>query len=121
MIVKATLDAIAIQVKEVFDLIGREARVRIHALKVDGGATANAYLMQRQADFLDAPVLRTSLTESTAWGAAKLAGSQSGFWPDLKRLDRRVHYTRFSPRMGRKERSGLMVHWRQAIKRLLVS
>lgn len=119
MIVKATLDSIAFQVKEVFDLMRKESGVRISALKVDGGASQNRYLMQLQADLLGAPVLRTSSAESTAWGAAKLAGFASGFWPDLKRMDQVTRYERFNPKMKDEERRIRLKRWREAIHRLI--
>jgi glycerol kinase len=119
MVVKATLDSIAFQVKEVFDLMRKESSVRIPALKVDGGASQNQYLMQLQSDLINAPVLRSSSAESTAWGAAKLAGWASGFWPDLKRIDQKTLYKRFSPKMKDSERQTRLKRWQEAIQRLI--
>ena len=119
MIIKATLDSIAFQVQEVFDLMCQESGVRITALKVDGGASRNRYLMQFQADLLGVPVLRTSSTESTAWGAAKLAGFASGFWPDLRRIDQKTRYERFLPKMENAERQTHLKRWREALKHLI--
>jgi len=119
MIIKATLDSIAFQVQEVFNLMRQESGVRITALKVDGGASRNRYLMQFQADLLGVPVLRTSSTESTAWGAAKLAGFASGFWPDLRRIDQKTRYERFLPKMENAERQTHLKRWREALKHLI--
>ncbi len=119
MIIKATLDSIALQVKDVFDLMRQETGVRIPALKVDGGACRNRYLMQLQADLLGVPVLRASLTESTAWGAAKLAGFASGFWSNLSKVDRKIHYEKFHPKMSRKARQMLSNRWQSAIQHLI--
>ncbi|MBI4395325.1 MAG: glycerol kinase GlpK [Candidatus Omnitrophica bacterium] len=119
MIVKATLDSIVLQVTEIFELMQQESGVQIRALKVDGGASRNRYLMQLQADLLHVPVLRTHLSESTAWGAAKLAGFASGFWSDLKHLDRKIHYDRFKPKMSALKRQGLISRWKDSIARLI--
>ncbi len=119
MIIKATLDSIAFQVKDVFDLMKREGGVRIPTLKVDGGASKNRYLMQFQADLLNVPVLASSLSESTAWGAAKLAGCAFGFWPNLRRLDQKTHYETFKPRATDRKRKIFLEQWKSAIQRLI--
>ena len=119
-IVKATLDAIALQVREVFDLMKRESRVRIQVLKVDGGASRNRYLMQAQADFLGLPVARSTMSELTAWGAAKLAGIASGFWPNSKRLNHKIRYEKFQPRMRSSVRRRILREWQDALRRLLL-
>lgn len=118
-IVKATLDSIAFQVREIFDCFKKESGVRLSALKVDGGASQNRYLMQLQADLLGVPVLQTSMSESTAWGAAKLAGLASDFWPRLTAIDRNVHYVRFMPRMRPRDVRLMMNRWRNAVQRLI--
>lgn len=119
MLIKATLESIAIQVKEVFDLMKEESGVKLKALRVDGGASQNDYLMQFQADLLDRPVLRANLSESTAWGAAKLAGLSSGFWSHPRKLDRTFRYKRFLPKMSQTDRDLLFHRWRGAVKRLI--
>lgn len=121
MIIKATVDSIALQVHDVLRAIIQEAGIRIPALKVDGGATRNGYLMQLQSDLLRVPVLRSDLMESTAWGVAKLAGYASGFWSDLGRLDRSVHYDIFRPKMRLTNRKHLLERWNQAIRQLISS
>ena len=97
----------------------KESGVRISALKVDGGASQNRYLMQLQADLLGASVLRTSSTESTAWGAAKLAGVASGFWSNLKRIDQKTRYERFGPKMKDRERQNRLKRWQEAVRHLI--
>ncbi len=119
MIIKATVDSIALQVNDVLQVMTREAGVKIPALKVDGGATQNRYLMQLQSDLLRVPVLKSNLTESTAWGVAKLAGYASGFWPNLDRLDRSVQYDTFRPKMSLSARNQTIGHWKQAIQKLI--
>ena len=117
-IVRAALESIAQQTADVLERM-KEEKVSIRALKVDGGATQNDFLMQFQADLSGIPVLVSDIAESTAWGAAKLAGKAAGLWPDLKKIDSRQRYRRFRPRMRRAEAQMLRAHWKQEIKRLL--
>ncbi|OGW82178.1 MAG: glycerol kinase [Omnitrophica bacterium RIFCSPLOWO2_12_FULL_44_17] len=117
--IKATLHSIAHQVKTVFDLMVRESKTPIRALKVDGGASHNGYLMQFQADLLGIPVEVSSFPESTAWGAAKLAGLTSGFWTDVRALDRRTSYQKFSPKMAACKRTELLKQWDEAIRKMV--
>ena len=118
-LIKATLESIAFQSADVFEAMSRALGRRPRSLKVDGGATANDYLMQFQADLLGVPILRTDRTESTAWGAAKLAGLASGFWKDVTRIDRMRRYDRFLPKMPVPERRKQLAAWRSAVRRLL--
>ncbi len=94
-LVRATLEAIAHRSADVVEAMGR----RLHALKVDGGATANGFLMQFQADILGVPVLVSEFAESTAWGAAKLAGIGAGVWKNAAAADRKLKVRRYTPRM----------------------
>jgi len=119
MIVKSALDGIAYQVKEIFDVMQRESGLPMVVLKVDGGASQNRYLMSRQADLLGVPILKSDLSEVTAWGAAKMAGVASGFWRDARSLDRRIKYERYAPRTSASERERMMVSWRKAVRSLL--
>lgn len=120
-IIKATLESIAYQTADIFELMAKGIGRRPSFLKVDGGAAANNYLMQLQADLLGVPVLRSDRTESTAWGAAKLAGVKSGFWKDPYVADRGRHYRRFSPKMYPRERADRIASWRRAVRCLLSS
>ncbi|MBI1978056.1 MAG: glycerol kinase GlpK [Candidatus Omnitrophica bacterium] len=119
MLVKATLESIAVQVKEDFDLMKEESGVKSRILRVDGGASQNNYLMQFQADVLGLPVWRANLSESTAWGAAKLAGLSSGFWSDPHQLDETLRYKRFLPKMTQTDRKLLLCRWRDTIRHLI--
>lgn len=118
-LIKAALESIAFQTADVFEAMSRSLGKKLRFLKVDGGATANDYLMQFQADLLGVPVLRSDRTEATAWGAAKLAGVACGFWKDVRDIDRTVSYKRFVPRMSRRVRRARMEAWRSAVRRLL--
>ncbi len=119
MIIKSTLDSIALQVNDVLEVITQEAKIKIPALKVDGGATQNRYLMQFQSDLLRINVLKSGLTESTAWGAAKLSGHASGLWPNVKRLDRLTRYRIFRPRMSLSLRNQALQRWKTAVQKLI--
>lgn len=118
-LVKAALESIAYQTADVFEAMTRVVGQKPRFLKVDGGAAANNYLMQFQADLVGIPVLRSDRTESTAWGAAKLAGIQSGFWRGVREVDRSRRYKKFLPRMSQRERSQRLASWREAVERLL--
>lgn len=119
-LIKATLDSIAYQTADVFEAMGRAIGKKPPFLKVDGGAAANNYLMQFQADLLGVPVLRSDQTESTAWGAAKLAGLGSGFWKNVKQVDRFRSYKKFLPHMNPRERSAKLSLWRESVAQLLL-
>ena len=119
MLIKATLDSMAYQVRDVFDLMRRESGVRINTLRVDGGVSQNSYLMQLQADLLKVPVLKTDISESTAWGTAKLAGLSVGLWSNPASLDRKRQYRKFLPKMKKQKRSLLLRRWENAVQRLI--
>jgi glycerol kinase len=115
--VRAALEAIAYQSRDVLETMAGEAGVRLQSLRVDGGAAANDFLCQFQADLLDIPVLRPSVTETTALGAAYLAGVGAGLWRPAElagrwRLDRQ-----FTPAMDERRRSVLYAGWRRAVER----
>jgi glycerol kinase len=119
-LVRATLDSIAYQVYDVLTAMEADTHRRIPELRVDGGAAANDYLMQFQADLLARPVLRPAMAETTALGAAMLAGFAAGVWrsPDeLARLRRAER--RFTPKMRSGERERLLAGWHEAIAKLL--
>jgi glycerol kinase len=117
-LVRATLEAIAYQSREVLDAMAADAKVALPALKVDGGAVANNFLCQFQADVLDTPVIRPRVIETTALGAAFLAGLGSGFWRSLDVLASRQAIDRtFTPRMDPATRAGRYDGWRRAVER----
>ncbi|MCD6682257.1 MAG: glycerol kinase GlpK [Burkholderiaceae bacterium] len=116
-VARAALDAIAFQSAALLDAMGRDAGAPITELRVDGGAAANDLLMQFQADLLGIPVVRPAVTETTALGAAYLAGLATGVWRDTGELARhwRVERT-FSPTMSRDRAASLMNDWEHAVR-----
>ena len=118
-LIKAALESIAYQTADVFEAMTQVIGRRPLFLKVDGGASANNYLMQFQADLLGVPVIRSDRTELTAWGAAKLAGLQSGFWKGLNRADGARPTRKFKPRLSSSERQERLHQWRKTVRRLL--
>ncbi|MCM8774948.1 MAG: glycerol kinase GlpK [Candidatus Omnitrophica bacterium] len=119
-IVRAVLESIAQQTADVLEIMQRDSGYAIKELKVDGGATANRFLMQFQADLLGVPILVSDIAESTAWGVAKLSARMAGFWSDLKAIDRRRKYLRFLPRSSVSQRQVLREQWKREIRRLLM-
>ncbi|MBI3097861.1 MAG: glycerol kinase GlpK [Planctomycetes bacterium] len=117
---RATLESIAHQVTDVLEAMRRDARIPIRELRVDGGACANNFLMQLQADLAGVKVERPANVESTVLGAAFLAGLGSGFWRSLGDLAHlRRTERRFDPSMGRREREDRRVRWRAAVAAVL--
>ena len=117
-IVRATLEAIAYQTRDIVECVEADSRIELDALRVDGGAAANDFLMQFQADILDTVVERPALLEVTAFGAAALAGLAVGYWNGAAALPgggRAV--TRFEPRMGEDQRQALYAGWQRAVER----
>lgn len=116
-IIKATLESLAYQSKDILTAMEEDAGLRLSALKVDGGACANNILMQFQADILNTPVERPEVIESTAQGAAYLAGIQIGLWRKGDILkNRRVQRT-FVPQMKEEDRARLYQGWKKAVQR----
>jgi glycerol kinase len=117
-VVRAALEAIAYQTRDVLDLMAAEAGRRPPELRVDGGATANDFLCQFQADVLDLPVLRPRVRETTALGAAYLAGLGVGLWRDAETLRGLWQLERaFEPAMDGARRDALYAGWRRAVDR----
>jgi glycerol kinase len=117
-IARAALEAIAFQVADVLEAVHSETGAPLTALRVDGGAAVNDLLMQFQADVLGVPVVRPRVTETTALGAAYLAGLATGFWasPDALRAERKGD-VRFEPKMDAAERAGRRARWQKAVER----
>jgi glycerol kinase len=115
---KATLDALAYQSKDVLMAMEQDAKIELKILKVDGGATANNLLMQFQADMLDAEVHRPQILESTAMGAALLAGLSAGLW-QMSDLEEGTDQTIFKPQMSSEKRERLYKGWKKAVKRTM--
>jgi glycerol kinase len=117
-IARAALESIAFQVADVLEAVQSESGVPLAALRVDGGAAVNNLLMQFQADLLGVPVVRPLVTETTALGAAYLAGLATGFWdgPDAVRA-KRQNDVRFEPRMDAAESQQRRALWHRAVER----
>ncbi|MCL2696260.1 MAG: FGGY-family carbohydrate kinase, partial [Clostridiales bacterium] len=119
-IVRAALESIAYQSKDVLDAMQADTGISLGALYVDGGASANNFLMQFQADILDKPVLRSDTTEATALGAAGLAGLAAGLWKDRTTLPSFPRNARrFMPNMNGDYRRRLLHGWTRAVDRSL--
>jgi glycerol kinase len=118
-VVRAALEALAYQTRDVVDAMAADSGTALSMLRVDGGATANNFLMQFQADVLGVPVERPKILETTAMGAAALAGLGVGFWSSPKELGQaRQLDRRFQPRMRKEEREALYRGWRAAVARV---
>jgi glycerol kinase len=118
-LVRATLESLAYQSRDVIDVMNAESGVPLRELRVDGGACANDFLMQFQADILGVPVDRPALVETTAAGAAFLAGLGSGFWKDAAALVARRRRDRlFTPSMAPERREALYAGWTAAVERV---
>ena len=116
-LIRATLDSICYQVDEVLAAMRADSGIALEALKVDGGASANNYLMQTQADVIGAPVVRPTCVESTALGAAFLAGLAVGFWCDLDEIRRYYAADRtFLPTISEQERAERLNGWKRAVR-----
>lgn len=117
-IVRATLESIAYQTRDVLEAMKADSGLDLPALRVDGGAVSNDFLMQFQADILGVPVQRPAVTETTALGAAYLAGLAVGYWDSQEEIEKqwRVDST-FEPNMGVDEREKLYAGWQKAVGR----
>ena len=119
-IVRATLESMAYQIRDVVECMENDSGIKILDIKVDGGACKNDFVMQFQSDLLNIPVLRPKVVETTARGAAFLAGLATGFWKDKKdvlnsfELDKK-----FMPSMDKQRRNELYDRWKSAVQRSL--
>lgn len=117
-IIRATLESLAYQTKDVLDAMEKDAGTQLKSLKVDGGACANNFLMQFQADILGCPVDRPSIVETTAMGASYLAGLAVGFWKDQDEVAAAWKLDRtFEPMMDADTRAKLYKGWTKAVDR----
>jgi glycerol kinase len=116
-IARATLEAIAFQTFDAVEAMEAASGRALEELRADGGATANRWLMQFQADMLGVPVAVAELAETTALGAALLAGVAIGAWTQDDVARRDGERARFEPRMGAEERDALISQWRRAVER----
>ncbi len=119
-IARAALESIAYQTADVLDAMRQDSQIDIVELRVDGGASGNDLLMQFQADILGIPVVRPKITETTALGAAYLAGLAVGYWKDHKELIQLWQMgKRFEPSMSEQKRKSMRQDWKQAIAQTL--
>jgi glycerol kinase len=119
-IVRATLESIAYQTRDVVECVGKDSGIELDRLRVDGGACANNFLMQFQADILGVEVERPAVLEVTALGAAALAGLHVGFWKNSDELAQATATERvFTPQLAEAERERLYAGWRRAVERSL--
>jgi glycerol kinase len=116
-IVRSTLQSLAFQTRDVLEAMEQDAGLSLSVLKVDGGASANNYLMQFQADMLSVPVERPADIETTALGAAYLAGTGLGMWTAESLAEARQIDKVFEPAMDSSRRASLYKNWRKAVGR----
>ena len=117
-IIRATLDSLCYQVNDVLKAMEADSGIKLAALKVDGGACANNYLMQTQSDIINAPVKRPCCVETTAMGAAYLAGLAVGYWKDKKEVRKNWAIDRtFEPQISDEKREEMVNGWDKAVSR----
>jgi glycerol kinase len=116
-LIKATLESMAYQTKDILNAMQEDAGLKLASLKVDGGASSNNILMQFQADILGTEVERPEVIESTALGAAYLAGIQIGLWKKESIIQHRKIQKRFIPEMNEATRNKLYRGWQKAVER----
>lgn len=116
-LIRATVESLAYQVQDLIEAMQKDAGVKLSSLRVDGGASANNFLMQFQADILDAEVVRPSCIETTALGAAYLAGMATGFWKNAEEVKTNWKMEHvFRPNMPLKQREKLLKGWKKAVR-----
>ena len=119
-LVRATLESLAYQTKDLIDAMVEDLGEHLVSLKVDGGASANDFLMQFQADILNKEVCRPVIRETTALGAAYLAGLATGVWSSLEEISQKWSCdVTFSPAMEEEKRAQLLSDWHKAVGRSL--
>ena len=117
-IIRATLDSLCYQTNDVLKAMEADSGIKLAALKVDGGACANNYLMQTQSDIINAPVKRPCCVETTAMGAAYLAGLAVGYWKDKEEVRKNWAIDRtFEPQISDEKREEMVNGWDKAVKR----
>ena len=115
--IRATIESLAYQTKDVLAAMEVDSGISLKSLRVDGGAVKNNFLMQFQSDILDVPVERTAINETTALGAAYLAGMAVGFWESKEDIEKHWNLEQiFEPKMKEIERQNLYKGWKKAIK-----
>jgi glycerol kinase len=116
-LIRATIESLAYQTKDVLAAMEADSGISLKSVRVDGGAVANNFLMQFQSDLLNVPVERPEIRETTALGAAYLAGLAVGFWGSMEEIGAQWKTDRaFTPAMCEKDRQNLYIGWKQAVK-----
>lgn len=116
-LIRATVESLAYQVTDVIHAMEKDSGMKLSFLRVDGGASANNFLMQFQSDLLDAQVVRPSCIETTALGAAYMAGLAAGFWKDAEEIRQNWKQEReFSPSVEPEKREDLLKGWQKAVR-----
>ena len=116
-IIKATLESLAYQTKDIIDVMEKDSGIKLKSLKVDGGACMNNYLMQFQSDLLNCEVLRPEIIETTAMGAGYLAGLQSNIWDKDQIIKNQKIDRSFNPTINDSEREKMYNGWKKAVNR----
>lgn len=119
-IIRATLESLAYQTNDVLCAMQKDAQLPLKTLQVDGGASKNDFLMQFQSDISNTTVNRTLISETTALGAAYLAGLAVGFWKDQEEI--RANYKishSFTPQMDETTRHEYLSHWEKAVQSVI--
>jgi len=117
-IARAALEAIAFQTRDVLEGMEKDSGIKLKELRADGGAAANGFLMQFQADILGVPVVIQETTETTALGAAYLAGLAVGYWKDTKEVAGNFQgQKKYTPQMPPRQREALYRRWKRAVER----
>lgn len=119
-IIRAALEAIAFQTRDIIEAMSEDAGYELKSLKVDGGASKNNFLMQFQADIVGKTVTRPIVTETTALGAAYLAGLAVGYWQDKEQISKIWHIDKtFEPVLENEKREHIYKGWKKAVSRIL--
>jgi glycerol kinase len=117
-IVRAALESIAYQVKDLTDLMAHQGEIDLKELRVDGGPTRNNFLMQFQSDILGKPVIRSGIEEISALGSAFMAGLTTGFWKNQDEIKGLYHSDRvFLPEMDKPDVETIYKGWKKAVER----
>ncbi|EGQ3233766.1 glycerol kinase GlpK [Staphylococcus pseudintermedius] len=115
--IRATLESLCYQTRDVIEAMAQDSGIEVNSLRVDGGAVKNNFLMQFQSDLLNIEVERPEINETTALGAAYLAGIATGFWKDKSEIQRRWKLEKsFEPEMDQKESNRLYKGWKKAVE-----
>jgi glycerol kinase len=113
---RAALESIAFQTMEILNAMESDSNIKISELRVDGGATADDLLMQVQSDILDARVVRPAITETTAMGAAYLAGLATGFWNSIEEIEKQWKVERVFKPAENVDTKQMIMEWHRAVR-----